>query len=126
MAKNYVGVLVAVVIGVICLFASPASAFTLNWGPVTTYNDNNAIGPEAEGVFYNVEMDGTVRASKISATSWILPPVAKKSSHTFRVQTQLGITDNTGIPIRSEWSPPFAWTSPAGSPAVPSGLSVQP
>jgi len=118
-ARN-VGVLVAVAIGAICLFASPAMAFTLGWGPVTTYEDNTAIGPEASGVFYNVEMDGTTRASKISATSWVLPPVAKKSSHTFRVQTQLGTGEV------SVWTPPFAWTSPPGSPAAPSGINVRP
>jgi hypothetical protein len=108
------------------LVASSAFAFTLSWNPVTLYTDNTTIGSEAQGVFYNVEMDGTTRASRISATSWPIPAVAKKSSHTFMVQTELGALDNTGVPIRSEWSPPFAWTSPTGSPVVPSGISVQP
>jgi hypothetical protein len=96
------------------------SGFTLSWSPVTTYDDNTVIGPEANGVFYTVEMDGTTRATKIAATSWAIPAVAKKSSHTFRAQTVLGTGEV------SFWSPPFAWTSPTGSPALPSGMSVQP
>jgi len=106
--------------------ASSALAFTLSWNPVTQYTDNTTIGPEANGIVYNVKMDGTATASKISATSWSIPAVAKKSSHAFMVQTELGALDNTGVPIRSEWSPPFAWTSPTGSPALPSGMSVEP
>ena len=117
--KN-VGVIVAVVLGVMCLFAGSASAFTMSWDPVTQYTDNTAIGSEAQGVFYNVEMDGTVRASRISVTSWVLPDVPKKSSHTFRAQSVLGTGEV------SAWSPPFAWTSPAGVPVVPSGMTVQP
>ena len=120
MRKTTVGVLAALVIGVTMLFALPVHAFTLSWNPVTLYTDNTVIGSEAQGVFYNVEMDGTVKASKISVVSWVLPAVAKKSSHTFRAQTVLGTGEV------SAWTPPFAWTSPTGSPAVPSGISVQP
>lgn len=120
MKRLHVGVLVAGVIGATLLFASSAIAFTLNWPAVTTYTDNTTIGPEASGVFYNVEMDGTARASRISATSWVLPAIAKKSSHTFRVQTQLGTGEV------SVWTPPFAWTSPGANPVAPSGLSVTP
>jgi hypothetical protein len=120
MKKANVGVIVAVVIGVMLLFSGSANAFTLSWDPVTQYADNTAIGSEAGGVFYNVEMDGTVRASKISATSWVLPAVPKKSSHTFRAQSVLGTGEV------SAWTPPFAWTSPPGVPVVPSGLTVQP
>ena len=120
MKRNYVGVFAAVVIGVICLFASPAMAFTLNWTAVTQYTDNTVIGPEAQGVFYNVEMDGATASGNFSGTSWNIPPVAKKSSHTFRVRTALGSGEV------SAWTPPFAWTSPTANPAVPSGLSVQP
>jgi hypothetical protein len=103
-------------VGMFLLF----SGFTLSWDPVTTYTDNTTIGSEAQGVFYNVEMDGTTRATRISATSWAIPSVAKKSSHTFRAQTVLGTGEVSAL------SPPFAWTSPTGSPALPSGMSVQP
>ena len=96
------------------------SGFTLSWTPVTKYTDNTVIGSEANGMFYNVEMDGSTTAAKITATSWALPPVGKKTSHTFRVQAELGTGEV------SAWTPPFAWTSPTGSPAVPSGISVQP
>jgi len=96
------------------------SGFTLSWSPVTTYVDSTPIGPEANGIFYNVEMDGTQTASKIAATSWVIPAVAKKSSHTFRAQTVLGTGEV------SAWTPPFAWTSPQGDPAAPGGMTVQP
>jgi len=96
------------------------SGFTLSWDPVTQYVDNTMIGPEAGGVFYNVEMDGTGRASKITATSWVLPTIAKKSSHTFRVQTQLGTGEV------SDWTAPFAWTSPGANPVAPGGMNVTP
>jgi len=102
------------------------SGFTLSWNPVTMYDDNTAIGPEAGGVFYNVEMDGTQVATKIAATSWILPTVAKKSTHQFRAQTELGATDANGLPIRSAWSPFYPWTSPAGNPNAPGQLRVAP
>jgi len=102
------------------LLSVPALAFTLNWTAVTMYDDNTVIGPEAQGVFYNVEMDGATASGNFSGTSWNIPPVAKKSSHTFRVRTALGSGEV------SAWTPPFAWTSPTANPAVPSGLSVQP
>lgn len=119
MRKTHVGVLAALVLGATLLFAPSVHAFTLSWSAVTTYDDSSTIGPEAGGVFYNVEMDGVVTASRISATSWVLPAVAKNSQHTFRAQTQLGTGEV------SSWSPPFAWNSPAGSPAAPSGMSVR-
>ena len=96
------------------------SGFTLNWSPVTTYVDSTPIGPEAQGVFYNVEMDGTQTATKIAATSWVLPAVPKKSSHTFRAQTVLGTGEV------SAWTAPFPWSSPEGVPSVPGGMNVQP
>ncbi len=96
------------------------SGFTLSWDPVTNYIDNTVIGPEANGVFYNIEMDGTKVVTKTSATSWVLTPVAKKSAHTFRAQAVLGTGEV------SAWSPPFAWTSPAGNPGAPGQLRVAP
>lgn len=103
-------------VGMFLLF----SGFTLNWQAVTTYTDNTVIGSEANGVFYNVEMDGSQTATKIAATSWAIPAVAKKSSHTFRAQTVLGTGEV------SAWTTPFVWSSPQGSPAAPSGMSVTP
>jgi hypothetical protein len=102
------------------------SGFTMSWDPVTTYTDNTLIGPEAQGVFYNVEMDGVQVVSKTSATSWVLPVVPKKSTHSFRGQAELGALDNTGVPIRSAWSPFYSWTSPAGNPNAPGQLRVAP
>jgi len=96
------------------------SGFTLNWQAVTTYTDSTPIGPEANGVFYNVEMDGTQTATNIAATSWVIPAVAKKSAHTFRAQTVLGTGEV------SAWTAPFAWTSPTANPVAPSGMSVTP
>ena len=95
--------------------------FTLSWDPVTQYTDNTTIGPEAGGVFYNVEMDNAVIPMNISGTSWVLPAVPKKSAHIFRARTVLGAG---GTP--SDWSPPFPWTSPAGNPAAPGQLRVNP
>lgn len=117
---NLVGVLAVLVIGATMLFAAPVSAFTLSWNPVTTYTDNTVIGAEANGIFYNVEMDGAMASGNFSGNTWNIPAVAKKSAHTFRVRTVLGTGD------MSAWTPPFAWTSPAGVPVVPSGLTVQP
>ena len=94
--------------------------FTLSFDPVTQYSDNTVIGPEANGVFYNIEMDGARVATKTAATSWVLPAVAKKSAHTFRAQTELGTGEV------SAWSPPFAWTAPAGSPGAPGQLRLVP
>jgi len=102
------------------------SGFTMSWDPTSTYTDNTAIGPEAQGVFYNIEMDGVQVVTKTSATSWEIPAVPKKSTHQFRAQTQLGAFDNTGTPIRSTWSPFYAWTSPAGNPNAPGQLKISP
>jgi len=100
--------------------------FTLSWDPVTTYTDNTVIGSEAQGVFYNVEMDAVQVVTKTLSTSWVLPAVPKKSTHQFRAQTQLGALDNTGVPIRGDWSPFYSWTSPAGNPNAPGQLRVAP
>jgi hypothetical protein len=115
--KKMLGLLIGMV--VLMLYVENAMAYTLNWEPVTTYTDNTAIGPEAGGVFYNVEMDGTEASGNFSGASWVIPAVEKKSSHTFRARTVLGSGEV------SAWTPPFAWTSPQGSPAVPSGMNVQ-
>jgi hypothetical protein len=109
------------IIVLLSLFVATTSfAFTLSWDPATTYTDNTVIGAEANGVFYNVEMDGTQTATRTPATSWVLPAVAKKSAHTFRAQTVLGTGEV------SAWSPPFPWTSPAGNPNAPGQLRVVP
>jgi len=102
------------------------SGFTLSWDPVTQYTDNTPIGTEALGIFYNVEMDGAVTATKISGNSWVLPAVPKGSAHQFKVQTQLGALDNNGVPVRSVWSPPLGWTSPLGLAGPPGNLRVAP
>jgi len=102
------------------------SGFTVAWDPVTTYTDGTTIGSEALGTFYNVEMDGVQTVTRTSATSWILPPVPKKSTHTFRAQTQLGALDNTGLPIKSAWSPIYSWTAPAGNPNAPGQIRINP
>jgi hypothetical protein len=94
--------------------------FTASWDPVTQYTDNTLIGPEAGGVFYDLEMDGSVVVSKTPATSLVLPAVPKKSSHVFRAMTVLGTGDN------SVWSPPFPWTAPAGNPLAPGQFRVNP
>jgi len=122
--KKMLGILIGM--AVLMLYAANVSAFTLNWDPVTKYTDNTAIGSEAEGVFYNVEMDGAAASGDFTGTSWNIPAVPKKSAHTFRVRTALGALDNTGTQIRSAWSPPFAWTSPQGVPVIPSGITVRP
>jgi len=114
--KKMIGLLIGLAI---LMYAGNARAFTLNWDPVTQYTDNTTIGPEAGGGFYNVEMDGAAASGNFSGTSWVIPPVAKKSSHTFRARAVLGSGEV------SAWTPPFAWTSPQGSPAVPSGMSVR-
>jgi len=102
------------------------SGFTLSWDPVTQYKDGDPIGQEALGIFYNIEMDGTVTATKISGVSWVLPAVAKGSAHQFRAQTQLGALDNNGVPLRSAWSPSYGWTSPLGLAGPPGNLRVAP
>jgi hypothetical protein len=109
------------IIVLLTLFVATTSfAFTLSFDPVTQYTDNTLIGAEALGVFYNIEMDGTRAVTKTAATSWALPAVPKKSAHTFRVQTEVGTGEV------SVWSPPFAWTSPAGNPGAPGQLRVAP
>ena len=105
---------------VILLISPFIFGFTLSWDPVTTYTDNTAIGPEANGIFYNIEMDGTKVVTKTTGTSWIIPTVAKKSAHTFRAQAEAGTGEV------SAWSPPFAWTAPAGNPGAPGQLRVAP
>ena len=104
------------------LVAVPAVSFayTLSWDSVSTYTDNSIIGAEANGVFYNIEMDGAAVATRTAATSFVLPAVPKKSAHTFRAQAVLGTGEV------SVWSPPFAWTSPAGNPGAPGQLRVAP
>ena len=120
MCRNIVGAILALLmIGATMMFAGSAFAFTLSWGAVTTYTDNSLIGSEASGVFYNVEMDGLSVATRISATSWILTPVLKRSAHTFRAQTVLGTGELTA------WSPLFLWTAPAGNPNAPGQLRIQ-
>ena len=94
--------------------------FTLYWDPVTTYTDNTLIGAEAGGIFYNIEMDNTIVVVKTSATSWVIPTVPKKSSHTFRAQAEAGTGE------KSVWSPPFPWTAPAGNPTPPGRLRDAP
>jgi hypothetical protein len=101
------------------------SGFTLSWD-TPTYTDNTVIGPEALGIFYNVEMDGTTRAAKITGNSWVLPSVTKGSAHQFKMQTELGALDNTGTPYRSAWSPSYGWTSPLGMAGPPGNLRVAP
>jgi len=114
-----VGAALAIALGATMLFAGSASAYTLSWGAVTSYTDNSLIGSEANGVFYNVEMDGLPVATRISATSWILTPVLKKSVHTFRAQAVLGTGE------ASVWSPLYTWTAPAGNPTAPGQLKIQ-
>ena len=113
-----------VIFATILLLSPFIFGFTLSWDPTTTYTDNTLIGPEAGGIFYNVEMDGSQVATKIAGTSWTIPAVPKKSTHQFRGQTQLGALDNTGQPIRSAWSPFYPWTAPAGNPNAPGQLRV--
>jgi hypothetical protein len=110
---------VLVLLAATMLFAGSAFAFTLSWGPVTSYTDNSLIGSEANGVFYNVEMDSAAVATRTPAVQWILTPVAKRSAHTFRVQTVLGTGE------LSAWSPLYSWTAPAGNPNAPGQLKTQ-
>ena len=84
---------ILVLLALFVLVPVSSFAFSLSWGPVTTYTDNTAIGVEANGVFYNVEMDGAQVATRIAATSWTLPAVAKKSAHTFRAKP----SDNVSV-----------------------------
>lgn len=94
--------------------------FTLSWNEVTTYTDNTTIGPEANGVFYNIEMDGSRVVTRTAATSWVIPAVPKRSAHTFRAQAELGTGEV------SAWSSLFPWTSPAGNPGAPGQLRTSP
>lgn len=107
------------VLATILVLAPFMFGFNLTWD-AAMYTDNTTIGPEANGVFYNVEMDGARVATKTAATSWVIPAVPKKSAHTFRAQTELGTGEV------SAWSPPFGWTSPAGNPGAPGLLRVAP
>ncbi len=100
------------------LAAGSAFAFDLDHDPVTTYTDNSVIGPEANGIFYNIEMDGVVTATKITATRWTLPLVVRKSLHTFRVQCEVGTGEKSG------WSPIYTWTAPAYNPNSPGHLNI--
>ena len=101
------------------------SGFTLSWD-TPTYTDGTAIGPEALGIFFNVDMDNVVVPGNVSGNSWVLPTVAKGSVHTFKVRTVLGALDNTGQPIKSAWSPAYGWTSPLGTAGPPGNLRVAP
>jgi len=94
--------------------------FTLQWDPVTKYVDNTVIGTEAQGIFYNVEMDNVLASGNFSGTSWTIPAVAKKSAHNFRVRAVLGTGE------ASIWTPPFPWTSPGANPSGPLNLRVVP
>ena len=105
---------------VILLMSPFMIGWTVSWDPVTTYTDNTAIGPEANGIFYNIEMDGARVVTKTTGTSWVIPTVAKKSAPTFRAQAEAGTGEV------SAWSPPFAWTVPAGNPGAPGQLRVAP
>jgi len=96
------------------------SGFTLSWDPVTKYVDNTVIGAEAQGVFYNVEMDNALASGNFSGSVWVIPAVAKKSTHTFRARTVLGTGEV------SAWTSPFSWTSPGANPNPPSNLQVVP
>jgi len=101
------------------------SGFTLSWDPVTKYTDNTVIGTEAQGVFYNVEMDNTAASGRFSGNSWVIPsPGAKGTPHSFRVRTELGALDNTGQPYRSVWSPSYGWAVPLVNPGNPLNLRV--
>jgi hypothetical protein len=102
------------------------SGFTLSWDPVTKYTDNTVIGTEAQGIFYNVEMDGVIASGRFSGNSWNIPAVPKATAHTFRARTELGALDNTGQPYRSAWSPSYGWTSPLVTPGLPGNLRVAP
>ena len=100
--------------------ASTSFAWTLSWDPVTTYTDNTVIGPDAQGVFYNVEMDNVMASGDFLGSAWIIPAVSQRSSHTFRVRTVLGTGEV------SAWTPPFPWTSPGAIPNQPQNLRVAP
>ena len=101
------------------------SGFTLSWD-TPTYTDGTAIGPEAQGIFYNVEMDNTVASGNFSGNTWNIPAVPKGTPHGFRVRTVLGAVDNTGQQIKSAWSPTFGWVSPLGTAGPPGNLRVAP
>jgi len=104
---------------VLALFmAIPAMASELSWDPVTTYTDGSLIGADANGIFYNVEMDGLTVTTKTTAIKWTLPLVIRKSIHSFRAQCEIGTGE------KSAWSPIYTWTAPAYNPFAPGHLNV--
>jgi hypothetical protein len=116
--RGYIVKKVAGILFGLMLIAGTAFAHDLSWDPVTLYTDGSLIGADANGTFYNVEMDGIVTATKITAIKWTLPLVIRKSIHSFRAQCEVGTGE------KSAWSPVYTWTAPAFNPLAPGHLNV--
>ena len=124
--RRSVGVLLAVVLCAMILFVGNAEAEILFWQPVTTYTDGSPI-EAAKTVTYNIRVDGAGQGNvpcdpaTDGACEWAIPPplAGHNTAHVFAIQTTL----DTGEV--SEWTDPFAWTSPAGTPAKATGIGVR-
>ncbi len=122
MIRKHAGVLlVLLAAGAMWLCSAPAFAYTLNWTAPTAYTDGTPI-ETGKSISYDVQVDGAVQATGITGTSWPIPQslVGHSKALAFTVRAVL----STGEV--SAWASPFSWTSPAGIPASPSGLSVTP
>lgn len=98
-----------------------AHAATLSWTATTTYTDGTPI-EVTKIVTYDVQVDGVSQATAISGTSWVIPQslIGHSKTLSFTVRAVL----STGEV--SAYSLPLGWTSPAGIPSTPAGLSVTP
>lgn len=125
--RNFVGALLALLaLGAILLYATDARAWSLYWNPVTTYTDNTAIEP-TKTITYTVRVDGVVQGNvpcnpaPDGKCTWPIPSslAGHNKNLSFDLQTKL----STGEV--SAWTPPFAWTSPPGTPAAAGGIGVR-
>lgn len=121
-----VGGLLAVALCATLLSVGSAEAAILFWNPATAYTDGSPI--EASKIItYNVRVDGAGQGNvpcnpaTDGACEWPIPAslAGHNTSHAFELQTTL----STGEV--SVWTPPFAWTSPAGTPEAGTGIGVR-
>lgn len=85
-----------------------------SWSPSTTYTDGTPY-ESSKAVLYNAWMDNQAMAVKTASTWFKFTVTDHNVQHLFTVQTELSTGEKSAV------SPPYSWTSPAGTPTPPAG-----
>jgi hypothetical protein len=106
-----------------------AHAWTLFWNPVTKYVSGVDIEP-TKVVTYAVRVDSVEQGAvpcnpgADGNCEWLIPDdLINLTGHNKRMVFDLQTRLDTGEV--SNWSSPFAWTTPSGVPAPASGIGVR-